>query len=339
MTSEPQPVRAPHSPHITVTQYNESDVSVYDLLKIDQFKRTTGGGLITWIDIDGTEDDRIIEKLCDDFGLHEALLQEVGASELRPKVEDMGTHMHIVLQMMRHAGTETGVISEKVHVLLGPDFVISVQEGQEGDVFDPVRLRLRENRGSIRRQGPDYLVYAMFEAVIDNYFVVLEEIGEVVEDMQDEMLESPSTALLRKMRDMKRNVRQLRKSVWPLREVIGEMEREDSPLINDANNVHFRRAYEHTIQAVDVAEAAREVLSDMLDIYLSSVSNKLNQVMKTLTIITTIFMPLSFIAGLYGMNFRFMPELNWRMGYPLTLSVMGIIVLIMLIVFKRNDWL
>jgi magnesium transporter len=222
---------------------------------------------------------------------------------------------------------------------LGVNYVLSIQEGAEGDVFDGVRAKLHNNVGGIRKNQADYLVYALLEAVIDSYFVILEDLGEKVEDLQDEMLENPSVHLLKQVRDLKRIARYLRRSVWPLREVLSELERADSPLINDTNNLFFRRAYEHTIQVMDIAESARDVLSDMLDIYLSSVSNRLNQVMKTLTIITTIFMPLTFIAGLYGMNFHFMPELGWRLGYPLILGVMGVIAVVMLIFFRRKEWL
>jgi magnesium transporter len=251
----------------------------------------------------------------------------------------MGQFLHIAVIMMRDQATIKEVITEHVHLILGANYVLSIQEGAEGDVFDGVRAKLRNNVGGVRKKQADYLIYALLEAVIDSYFIILEDVGEEVEDLQDEMLENPSVRLLKQVRDLKRSARFLRRSVWPLREVLSELERADSPLINDANNLFFRRAYEHTIQVMDIAESARDVLSDMLDIYLSSVSNRLNQVMKTLTIITTIFMPLSFIAGLYGMNFHFMPELGWRFGYPLILAVMVVIVMIMLVFFRRKEWL
>jgi len=331
--------RERNQPHITVIRYNQTEVQEYDLVQLQGHSFGQDGRSIIWVDIDGTEDAEVARSICDSFHLNHNVLLDVGTG-LRPKVEECDSFIHIVLRMMRYrTNGSRDIVTEQVHLLLGHDFVISIQEGEEGDVFNSVRDRIRLNRGSIRKSGPDYLIYALLEAVIDNYFVILEEIGEEIEDIQDEMLNNPTAHLLRRVRDLKTSVRFVRKAVWPLREVIGELEREDSPLINDEINAHFRRAYEHTIQAMDVAEAARDVLSDMLDIYLSSISNRLNQVMKTLTIITTIFMPLSFIAGVYGMNFHFMPELTWRFGYPLVLGAMALIVALMLIYFRRKDWL
>lgn len=326
-------------PHITVMKYNADEFIEADVTEFSELPCLPDNDTITWIDIDGLINYSILRELLQSFELHPSLLDEFGEASIRPKVEDFGSYLHIVMRMMRYENTREPVIAEPVHLFLGHHFVISIQGGEEGDVFDSVRERIRHDRGTIRQQGPDYLVYVLLEAVIDNYFQILEEIGEAVEDIQDELLDNPDHKILRQVRDLKQTVRFLRKSVWPLREVLSELEREDSPLINDEYNIHFRRAYEHAIQAMDVSETTRDVLSDILDIYLSSVSNKLNQVMKTLTVITVIFMPLTFIAGVYGMNFDFMPELTWRFGYPLIMSVMAVIAVIMLVYFKRKDWL
>lgn len=329
----------PGLPHITVLHYNPKEMREYDIVNPETYEFENPDDMVTWVDIDGATDMEILRHLCDAFGLNHNLLMDVGTG-LRPKVEEYPNYFHIVLRMIRHDQADTKlIVNEQVHLMLGKDFVISVQEGEEGDVFNSARQRIREARGLVRKKGPDFLVYTLLEAVLDSYFEILEELGEEVEDLQDEMLENPSAKLLLRMRDMKRTVRTLRKSIWPLREVVGELEREDSALIDDDNNVHFRRAYEHTIQAMDVAETARDVLSDMLDMYLSSISNKLNQIMKTLTVITTIFMPLSFIAGVYGMNFRYMPEIQWIYGYPMVLGIMTAVVIVMLIYFRRKDWL
>ncbi len=335
----PQGKRRPGRPHITVMQYNEKEVQEFDVVDPENYQFERPHGMITWVDIDGTTDLKVLETLCDDFGLNHTLIMDVGIG-LRPKVEEYDNYFHIILRMIRYRHMQSkDIVAEQVHVLLGKNFVVSVQEGEEGDVFNGVRDRIHTNRGMLRKKGADFLVYALLEAVLDSYFTILEELGEEVEDLQDEMLDDPHPKLLVHIRDMKRTVRTLRKSIWPLREVIAELEREDSPLIDDDNNVHFRRAYEHTIQAMDVAETARDVLSDMLDMYLSSISNRLNQIMKTLTIFTAIFMPLSFIAGIYGMNFKFMPEIGWLWGYPMALGLMALIAAVLIYIFWREDWL
>jgi magnesium transporter len=328
-----------HGPHVNMMRYTPDKVEEAEVKDIDAIVWSSKDKQITWVDIDGLEDISALRSFCKVFEINTAILEEVSETTLRPKVEDYGSYMHIVVRMMRYEGPGLPVVAELVHLILGKNYVISIQEGAEGDVFNSVRNRIRQDLGSIRRNGPDYLVYALFEAVIDNYFKILEEIGEVVEDLQDEMLDNPNAALLRQVRDLKKTLRFLRKAVWPLREVIAELEREDSKLIDDANNIHFRRAYEHAIQTLDVSETTRDVLSDMLDMYLSSISNRLNQIMKTLTAITVIFMPLTFIAGVYGMNFDYMPELDWTFGYPLIVAGMLVIATIMFIYFKRNEWL
>jgi len=326
------------NPHITVLCYSPKKVEETEIDDLGDIKLKPQPNEITWIDIDGVTEPSSLIPLLKTFNLRDSLIDQVRAS-LRPQVEDYDDYIHIVIRMMRYEDENSPIMAEQVHLVLGKNYVLSIQEGAEGDVFNAARDRIRADRGSIREKGADYLVYVLLEAVIDNYFKILEEIGESVEDLQDAMLDNPTTSALRDVRDLKRIVRFLRKSVWPLREVLSELEREDSTLIDDTNNIHFRRAYEHAIQAMDVSETTRDTLSDMLDIYLSSVSNRLNQVMKTLTVITTIFMPLTFIAGVYGMNFQFMPELHWRYGYPLVLGSMLAIVALMLVYFRRKGWL
>jgi magnesium transporter len=328
-----------HGPHITVMQYNASKVEEAERTSFDGFAHKPRSKAVTWVDVDGIEDLSLLRTLFSLFDIQDIILDEVSSTTMRPKVEDYRSYLHIVLRMMRYEGPDVPILAESVHLIVGRNFVISVQEGAEGDVFNSVRDRIRRNLGSIRQLGPDFLVYELLEAVIDNYFHILEELGELVEDLQDQMLDDPNARLLREVRDMKKTLRFLRKAVWPLREVIGELEREDSPLIDDANNIHFRRAYEHSIQAMDLSETTRDTLSDMLDIYLSSVSNRLNQVMKTLTVITVIFMPLTFIAGVYGMNFEFMPEIHWRYGYLMIMGLMTVITVVMILYFRRKQWL
>jgi len=240
--------------------------------------------------------------------------------------------------MLHYDEHENGVKAEQVSLILGPTWVISFQESW-GDVFDSVRERIRGDKGRIRKVGADYLAYALIDAVVDNYFMILEKVGEDIEEIEDELVTNPVPETLQTLHNLKRQMIFLRKSVWPLREVISRLERWESPLIQKSTHIYLRDVYDHTIQVIDAVETFRDMLSGMLDIYLSSVSNRMNEVMKVLTIIATIFIPLTLVAGLYGMNFRYMPELEWRWSYPLVLLVMLTIGVLMVMYFRKKRWL
>jgi magnesium transporter len=228
--------------------------------------------------------------------------------------------------------------TEQVSLILGSNFVFSFQEGG-GDVFDPVRERIRNNKGRIRKMGADYLAYTLLDAIVDNYFIILEKLGERIEVLEEKLVTVPTPETLKLIHHLKREMIFLRKAVWPLREVIGGLERGESPFMSQSTKVYLRDVYDHTIQVIDSIETFRDMVSGMLDIYLSSVSNRLNAVMKVLTIITTIFMPLTFIAGIYGMNFKYMPELEWPWSYPIILLLMFGVGIFMLFYFKKRKWL
>jgi len=253
-------------------------------------------------------------------------------------MEDFGDYIFTVLKMLQYNEEDKETQVEQISIIFGSNWVISFQENT-GDVFDPIRERLRTNKGRIRKMGADYLVYALIDAVVDNYFVVLERIGELIEEIEDEIVTNPSPETLQTIHNLKRQVILLRKSVWPLREVISRLERLESKLINKPTIIFLRDVYDHTIQVIDAVETFRDMLSGMLDVYMSSVSNRMNEVMKVLTIIATIFLPLTLVAGIYGMNFAFMPELEWFWGYPFALLVMLAIGLVMLFYFRRRNWL
>ena len=229
--------------------------------------------------------------------------------------------------------------AEQISLILGQNFVLSFQEGKEGDVFGPLRERLRGGKGRIRKMRTDYLAYSLIDAIVDHYFIILERLGERVEFLEEELVTEPTTKTLKEIHNLKREMIFLRKAVWPLREVISGLERGESSLIQQNTQIYFRDVYDHTIQVIDNIETFRDTVSGMLDIYLSSVSNRLNTVMKVLTIIATIFMPLTFLAGIYGMNFKYMPELEWRWGYPFVWMVMIAIGIVMLIYFRKKKWL
>lgn len=227
---------------------------------------------------------------------------------------------------------------EQISLILGENFVISFQE-RPGDVFDPIRDRIRNAKGRIRKMGVDYLVYALIDAVVDNYFSIMEKFTEKIESLEEELINDPTPNTSRTIHNLKREMIFLRKSVWPLREVVNVLERGDLRFIKKSTRVFLRDLYDHTIQVIDTIETLRDMVSGMLDIYLSSISNRMNEVMKVLTIIATIFIPLTFIAGIYGMNFRYMPELQWQWGYFTVWIIMGAVAISMLFYFKRKRWL
>ncbi|MBU1941500.1 MAG: magnesium/cobalt transporter CorA [Candidatus Thermoplasmatota archaeon] len=299
---------------------------------------------VTWINVDGVHQIDIIEKIGLHFGLHPLVLEDIMNTGQRPKMEDFEDYIFIVLKMLYHSEKDDEIKAEQISLVLGKNFVLSFQE-TEGDVFDFVRDRLRNGKGRIRKVSADYLTYSLLDAIIDNYFIILEKIGEAVEEMEDKLIANPIPETLQAIHYMKRELIFLRKSVWPLREVISGLQRGESKLIHKSTQLYIRDMYDHTIQVIDTIETFRDMISGMLDIYMSSVSNKMNEVMKVLTIFAAIFIPLTFVAGVYGMNFSpdasplNMPELNFFLGYPLVLILMASIGGIMLLYFKRKKWL
>ncbi len=293
---------------------------------------------VRWIDVEGLHEIGIIQQIGEYLRLHPLVLEDILNTYQRPKAEDYGEYLYLVLKMLscNNAGT---IVTEQVSLILGSNFVISFQEGMEGDVFNPIRERLRNGKGRMREMGSDYLVYALMDAIVDNYFVVLESVGERIEGLEDAVIADPSPETVRAIHQLKREVILLRKAVWPLREVIGALERRESRLISEPVLVYLRDLYDHTIQVIDSIETSRDMLAGMLDVYLSSISNRMNEIMKFLTIIGTIFIPLTFIAGVYGMNFQFMPELQWQWGYFACLFLMFSVASTLLIYFKRKKWL
>jgi magnesium transporter len=279
----------------------------------------------------------IIEKIGKHFNLHPLVIEDILNIHQRPKIEDFEDHIFIVLKMLTYNKDSHEGESEQVSIILGKNFVLTFQE-RKRDVFDPVRNRIKNSKSLIRKYGADYLVYALIDVIVDNYFIILEGIGEVLEELEDRVLLNPTSEIVHSIHQLKRNLIVLRKSIWPLREILSTLEKTESDLIKNTS-VYFRDVYDHTIQVIDIIETYRDLVTGMLDIYLSSVSNRMNQIMKVLTIIATIFMPLTFIAGIYGMNFKYMPELGWKWGYPLVLILMLLIGVNMIIYFRRKKWL
>jgi len=315
------------------TQFQEKEVETIE--ECFPFRDTP---TVTWINIDGLHEVGIIEKIGKHFSIHPLILEDILHTGQRPKMEDFEDYIFLVVKMFYYDEKDDEIKMEQVSLLLGSNFVISFQE-REGDIFDPIRERIRNHKGRIRMMKADYLGYALLDTIVDNYFIILEKVGEDIENMEEELVARPTPETLQTIHNLKRELIVLRKSIWPLREVVNSLERGESPLINEATGVYLRDVYDHTIQVIDTIETFRDMVSGMLDIYLSSISNKMNEVMKVLTIIATIFIPLTFVAGIYGMNFEFMPELKWHWGYFAALLVMVAVAIVMVFYFRRKRWL
>jgi magnesium transporter len=256
----------------------------------------------------------------------------------RPKVEDLGNAIFVVLRMIESDPDGSNMTADQLSLVLGPNYVLSFQE-TPGDCLDPIRERLRGAKGRIRSLGPDFLTYAVIDAVVDNYFFVLEKLGERIDGLEETLAEEPRREMLHEIHGLKREMIGLRKSVWPLREVVGGLERLESPLLKGSTGPFLRDLYDHSIQVIDTVESFREMLTSKVETYLSSVSNRMNEIIKVLTIISTIFIPITFLVGLYGMNFVHMPEIRWRWGYAFVWALIVGSVGAMFVFFRKKKWL
>jgi magnesium transporter len=323
---------------ISVINYSEMHFEEKEVKDIEEALDYRDKPGTAWININGLQNIEVIEKIGKHFNLHPLTIEDIANTEQRPKIEDYETYVYVVLRMLRYDQQESEIISEQISLVLGQNWILSFQE-IEGDVFDSLRERLRSDKGKIRKTKADHLFYSLIDFVVDNYFTVLEKMGEKIEDIEDELVENPQPSTLTAINSLKRQSILLRKSVWPLREVVSNLERCGTELIKKTTKIYLRDVYDHTIQVIDSIETFRDILSGMLDIYLSSVSNRMNEVMKVLTIIATIFIPLTLVSGIYGMNFQHMPELNSPWGYPAVLISMLTISIIMLAYFKKKKWI
>ena len=329
---------------ITIIDYDEPHFEEKEVREVEECFPFRDKPTVTWINIDGLHQVEIIEKIGTHFNLHPLILEDILNTGQRPKVEDFDDYLFIVLKMLYQNDKDNEIKAEQVSLIIGSQYVISFQE-REGDVFNPIRDRIRNSKGRIRKMGADYLAYSLIDAIVDSYFMILERLGEEIEDMEEELVSNPTPKTSQGIHKLKGEMIFLRKSVWPLREVISGLERGESSLIKESTVIYLRDVYDHTIQVIDTIETYRDIVSGMVDTYLSSISNRMNEVMKVLTIIATIFIPLTFIAGIYGMNFNpdaspwNMPELNWGFGYLAAIGVMVLVVLGMIFYFKRKKWL
>lgn len=320
---------------IRVMDYNENNLEEREVEKIDDCFPYKDNENISWINIDGLHDVDIIKKAGEYFNLHPLVMEDIVHTDQRPKIEGYDDYIFIILKMLSFDDKTGSVDYEQFSLVLGENYLLSFQE-KFGDVFDLVRERLRKKSGRIRQRKSDYLMYALLDAVVDNYFYVLDKISTRIETCEDEFMESPDEETLQEIHNLKKELTFLRRSVWPLREMINRVDKIESNLIDDQTHIYFRDVLDHTVRAIDIIETFREMVSNLTDTYNANISNRMNEVMKVLTIIATLFIPLTFLAGIYGMNFKYMPELEWEWSYPSLLGLMAVIIVLMFIWFKRK---
>jgi len=323
---------------IRVLEYDEVNFHERGLESLEECFLFKKEPTVTWVNVEGVHEVAVLEKLGNCFGLHPLVMEDILNTDQRPKIENYGEDLFIVLKILSYDESKGEIGAEQASLVLRANAVLSFTE-KEKSVFTPIQDRLRNGKGRLRKMGADYLVYTLLDIIVDHYFAILEKLGEKVEELEEILLANPSAAVLQQIQTLKKEMIFLRRWVWPLREVINSLEKGESSWIREGTRFYLRDVYDHTVQVMDTIEIFRDMLSGMLDIYLSSLNNRMNGVMKVLTIIATIFMPLTFLAGVYGMNFKHMPELEWRWGYPVVWIIMASVVVFMLISFRRKKWL
>ncbi|NUP99793.1 MAG: magnesium/cobalt transporter CorA [Armatimonadetes bacterium] len=305
---------------------------------VEQCRRFRDSAVPTWVRVEGIHRVEVIEAVGALFGLHPLVIEDIVNVQQRPKVDDYGDYLFLVIKLA-HLAAETGEVTfSQVSLVLAKSYVISFQEAPE-ELFDYLQDSIKEGRAKLRTMGPDYLAYRLMDVVVDHYFTVLEELGERIEDLEDEMLLRPHRRRLPAVHDLKRGLMATRRMVWPLREVVASLDRLESPLIRRETHIYFKDLYDHAIQTIEMIENQLELISGMHDLYLSALNNRMNEVMKVLTAISVVFLPLNLIAGIYGMNFEHMPELGWRWGYAWALGLMALVATGSLLTLKRRRWL
>jgi len=323
---------------IDMLEYDDKTIDEKTDVKIEDCIESKDKPNVTWINVIGIHDPHIIETFGNSFEIHPLHQSNIMNTELRPSIEVSDKYVLILLKMPHFVKETQKLELEQISIVLAKHHVITFQE-IEADFFDQIRNRLRSNTGTIRNQKSDYLTYAIVDAIVDSYFLVIERIGDITEELEEELMQNPTADTMQTIQTLKRRMIALRKSIWPAREIIDFLGRDSTMLISDNTRTYLRDVYNHTVQVIDTIEGLRDVIGGMLDTYLSSVSNRMNEVMKTLTIIAAIFIPITFIAGLYGTNFVYVPELQWEYSYFAMLSVMAVITTLMIIWFKKKKWL
>jgi len=327
-------------PQVNLLAWSDGELEEFESVHVDDLDKHLQKWPMMWVNVDGLGDASTLQKIGEIFGVHNLAMEDIVHVHQRAKVEEYEDRLFIVIRMPSHS--EQGIKTEQLSIFLGPGFVLTFQERKE-DCLDPVRQRIRKRRGRIRHAGSDYLAYAILDAVVDSWFPILEDYGVTLQDLEDEILANPIKETVGRIHLVKRELLEVRRTIWPMRETVNNLYR-DEGLVQKETQLYLRDCYDHVIQIIDIVESYRDMASGLMDLYLSSLSNRMNDVMRVLTIIATIFIPLTFIAGIYGMNFNpevsawNMPELNWPMGYPVVLGAMGVVGVLLLLFFRRKGW-
>jgi len=321
-----------------IMNYNEKDFTEEYVSTVEECLPFKESPTVTWLDISGVHDEKIISDLGEKFSTHPLVLEDIGNTAHRPKVEEYDDYLFIIVKMAYFNPEAAQVTFEQVSLIVGKDYVISLQE-REGDVLDELRERIRSSKGKVRRLGSDYLMYGILDAIVDNYYKVLESFGEQIEEMEMLLMKDADQQLLSRIYSLKHELVFMRKLIWPMREVVSSLQRTDNELVSESTAIYLRDIMDHTVHVVETVETFRDMTSGMLDLYLTTVSNKMNEVMKVLTIFAAIFIPLTFLAGVYGMNFKNMPEMRWGHSYLIWWIVTIILAVGMIIYFRKKKWM
>ncbi len=323
---------------ITRIRYSAQGAEAPTVITPSECRPEPGQAGVVWYTVDGVHNVEILKTLGENFGLHPLVVEDIGNTTQRPKLEGFDGYNFLAAKMITYDGKASRIHTEHISMVYGEGYVLLFLQ-DPGDLFAPIRQRIESGKGRIRSHGSDYLVYALVDAIVDYYFHVLEEVGERLEKLEDEVVVRPTISTLRAIHNMKRELIALRRSIWPMREVVNAMARDEVSFASSGVKIFLRDLYDHTVHVIDSVETMRDIITGTLDIYLSSVSNRLNEVMKVLTVMSSIFIPLTFIVGIYGMNFHYMPELEWRWGYPAVWVAMLSISAALMMLFKRKRWM
>ena len=321
---------------ITLIEYNDAEFFEDEYYDLSDCLSHVKPNMVKWINVEGLHKPELVEAIGKIYNIHPLTMEDIVHVDQRPKFED---YDHYVVSIMKMISYTDSVISEQLAIVLCENTVISFQEPHSGDAFDIIRTRLRQAKGRVRKLGADYLAYALMDAVVDCYFTAIEKIGDKIEEIEEEIISDSDKKSLLQLYHLKREMIYLRKQVWPMRDMINNMIRSETKLINDSSDIYLRDLSDHVTRIIDTVETYRDLLSGIMDIYLSTNANKMNEVMKVLTIMSSIFIPVTFIAGVYGMNFENMPELKTQNGYFITWAVMLSIIVGLIVYFKRKKWM
>jgi len=322
---------------MNIMTFDEGDMREYMADSMDDCSPPLTETAVKWVHVNGVHDIEIVKAIGEFYNIHPLILEDIPSTAQRPKFEHIGKSVYVVLRAFDFDKRTYRIISEQVSIVFGDHYVLSFQESAT-DLFDAIRGRARQRSARIRSKGSDYLTYALLDLLVDRYFVVLEEIGNQIETLEDQLVEDATSDMLSKIYRTKRSLLTFRRHIWPLRQVILKLERDQEDFIEDENRIFLRDLYDHIIRVTDHVETYREAITGMLDIYLSSVSNRMNEVMKVLTVVSSIFIPLTLAASIYGMNWPWMPELEFYYGYPVFLTVMLVVTMVLIGYFRRRKW-